>query len=82
MCDKSISENGGRLKSVSDYCKNPEMCNKAVDNDPALAFFAEFYKNQKICDEATNIYPSNIIFVSEWFMTDEMCDKPVNRCFW
>ena len=65
MCDKSISENGGRLKSVLDCYKNPKMCNKAVNNYPALAFVSEFNKTQKICDEATNIYPSKIKFVSE-----------------
>ena len=39
MCDKSILENSGTLKSVPDCCKNQEMCSKSVDNYPhALEF--------------------------------------------
>ena len=42
MCDKAVLENGGRLKSVPDCCKNHEMCNKAVDNYRyALEFVSE-----------------------------------------
>ena len=42
MCDKAILENGGTLKSDPDFCKNQEMCNKAVDNYTyALEFVTE-----------------------------------------
>ena len=34
MCDQAILKNGGTLKSVPEYCKNQEMCNKTVDNYP------------------------------------------------
>ena len=34
-----------------------------------------------MCDKAVNTYPSTIKFVPEFFMTQEMCDKAVNRCF-
>ena len=34
MCDNAILENGGTLNSVTDCCKNQEMCNKAVDSYP------------------------------------------------
>ena len=38
MCDKAVLENGGRLKSVPDCCKN----HKAVDNYRyALEFVSE-----------------------------------------
>ena len=48
MCDKAILENGGALKSVSDFYKNQEMCNKVVDNYPhTLEFVTECYKTQK-----------------------------------
>ena len=32
MCDKTILENGGILKSVLECYKNQDMCNRAVDN--------------------------------------------------
>ena len=32
MCDKTSLENGATLKSVHDFYKNQETCNKAVDN--------------------------------------------------
>ena len=48
MCDKAILENGGTLKSISNYYKNQERCNKAVGNYPyALEFVPECYKSQK-----------------------------------
>ena len=34
-----------------------------------------------MCDKTVNTYPSTIKFVPEFFMTQEMCDKAVNRCF-
>ena len=37
---------------------------------------------QKMCDKAVDTYPSAIKFVSECFMTQEMCDdEAVDRCF-
>ena len=48
MCVKAILENNGTLKSVPDYNKNQEMCNKPVDNYPhALEFVPECYKTKK-----------------------------------
>ena len=32
MCDKATPENAGTIKYVSDYYKNQEICNKAVEN--------------------------------------------------
>ena len=44
MCDQTILENGGTLKSVPDCHKNQKMCNKAVYNyHHALAFFFFFF---------------------------------------
>ena len=34
-----------------------------------------------MCDTAVNTYPSATKFVPKCFMTKEMCDKAVNRCF-
>ena len=34
MCDKAILGHGVTRKSVPDYYKNQEMCNKAVGNYP------------------------------------------------
>ena len=34
-----------------------------------------------MCNKAINTYPSTIKFVPECLMTQEMCDKAVNRCF-
>ena len=34
-----------------------------------------------MCDKAWNTYPSTIKFVPECFMTQEMCNKAVNICF-
>ena len=35
-----------------------------------------------MCDKAVNTYLSTIGFVPQCFMTQEMCDKAVTRCFW
>ena len=52
MCDKSILENGGTLKSVPDCYKNQKMCDKAVDNYPhALEFVPDCYMTQEMCDK-------------------------------
>ena len=32
-------------------------------------------------DKAVNTYPSTVKFVPECFMTQEMCNKAVNKCF-
>ena len=32
-------------------------------------------------NKAVNTYPSPIKFVPECFMTQEMCDEAVSRCF-
>ena len=32
-------------------------------------------------DKAVDTYPSAIKFVPEFFMTEEMCDKAVNKYF-
>ena len=34
-----------------------------------------------MCDKVVGTYPSTIKFVPEYFMTQEMCGKAVNRCF-
>ena len=48
MCDKAILETGTTLKSVSDCCKNQEMCNKAVNNYlHALGFVSNCYIDSK-----------------------------------
>ena len=45
MCDKAIIENGGALKSVSNCCKNQEICIKAFDSyHHALEILPECYK--------------------------------------
>ena len=50
MCDQTILENGGTLKSVPDCHKNQKMCNKAVYNyHHALAFFFFFAIRLKKC---------------------------------
>ena len=58
MFDKTVLQNGGILKSVPDFYKNQEMCNKAINNYPhALELVPECYKpplppppKKKICD--------------------------------
>ena len=58
------------------------MCNKVVDNYPhALEFVPEYYKPQKMSDEAVDTYPSAIKFVPECHKTQEMCNKAFNRRF-
>ena len=45
MCDKAIIENGETLKSVSDCCKNQEICIKAFNSYlHALEILPECYK--------------------------------------
>ena len=34
-----------------------------------------------MCDKAVDTYPSTIKFVPECFVTQGMCDKAVNKCF-
>ena len=82
MCDKSIIENGGTLKSVP-YCyKNLEMHYKAIENYPhALELVHKCDKTRKLCDKAVNTYPSTIKFAPECFTTQKLCGKAFNRSF-
>ena len=34
-----------------------------------------------MCGKAVNTYPSTIKFVPEYFMTQKICNKAVNTCF-
>ena len=36
---------------------------------------------QKMCDKGANTYHSTIPFIPDYYKTQEMCDKPVNRRF-
>ena len=59
-----ILENGETIKSVPDYYKNQEMCNKAVDNYLyALKFVSEYFMTQEMCDKAVGNLYSKIQFV-------------------
>ena len=76
MCDKTILENEGTLKSVHDFYKNQETCNKAVDNfSHALEFVSECYRTQNMFDQTIDTY------FLPCFMIPEMCDKAINGCF-
>ena len=80
MCDKTILQNGGILRSVPDCYTNQEMRSKAVDNYPhALELVPEYYKTQKMCDKAVDTYTSTIRFVPACFMAQKMYHKSVNR---
>ena len=58
------------------------MCNKAVNICPdTLEFVSKRYKNETMFDTDVDTYPSTIKFVLECLMTQEMCDKAVDRCF-
>ena len=77
MCVQAILENGRTLKFVPHCRKNHERCNKAVDiYSHALEFFPECFMTQKMCEKSVNNFPS-----LEWFITKEMFDKAVDRCF-
>ena len=43
--------------------------------------FLNATRHKKMCDKAVSTYPSTIKFVPECFMTQEMCNKAVNRYF-
>ena len=45
-----------------------------------LEFVPECCKNQNMRDKAVNAYPSTIKIFSGCFMTQEKCEKEVNRC--
>ena len=78
MCDKVFLETCRTLKSAFECYKNQEVCNKAVDNYPhALYFVPECYKTQKCVIKL--LIPSTIKFVPQYLMTQEICDKGVNR---
>ena len=72
MCDIAILENSGTLKSVIDYYKNQEMCNKVVDNYPyALEFVPGCFKTQIMCDKAVDTHPTAIKYVPGCYKTQE-----------
>ena len=51
-----VIENGEMLDSVSDCCKNQQMCNKAVNTHPStIQFVPECYKTQEISDKTVNM---------------------------
>ena len=70
MYYKSILENIGILKYVSDCCKNQQMCDKEVDiylNDMRL-------KNVWSVSKAFSASISTINFVPECLRIQEMCE--------
>ena len=70
MCDKAILENGGTLKSVSNYYKNQERCNKAVGNYRMRQnLFLNAIRVKKMCDKAVHTYPSTLKVVPEYCKT-------------
>ena len=55
------------------------MCDKVIlENGETLKSVPDCYKNQQICNEATDNYLHALEFVSECYKTQEMCDKVVN----
>ena len=82
MCDIAILENSGTLKSVIDYYKNQEMCNKVVDNYPyALEFVPGCFKTQIMCDKAVDTHPTAIKYVPGCYKTQETCNNGSSQMF-
>ena len=79
MCDKTILENGGTLKSVPDCYKNQEMCNEAVDNySHVLNWFLNAITLKKGgCCKAVRMF---FIFdsIPAQYETQEICDIVVS----
>ena len=68
MCDISILENGGTLKSVSECCKNYKLCDKAAENyRHALEFIPECYEAQKCVIKLLIVKCNEVGFISESF---------------
>ena len=81
MClKKTFGYNLVMLESILECYKNHQMCGKDFDNYylHALKLVPNCYKT---CDKAVNKHPFTVQFVPECKMTQEMCDKGVNRCF-
>ena len=71
-------ENGGTLKSVPDCYKNPEMCNKVVDNYPhALEFVPQCFMTQKMCDK---VFKKCFLYLIQ-FLIDIKLKKCVKELF-
>ena len=59
MCIKVVEKNLVMLKFVFDYFMSPEMCNKAILEEPGLIdFIPDRLKTQEMCE---NIF-LNILF--------------------
>ena len=56
MCDKAIMENGGALKSVSDCCKNQEIC---------IRTFVNYHHALELVPECYKIYNAMILYSQE-----------------
>ena len=53
MYDKAVDTHLSTKKSVAEYYKNQEMCNRFVFEDYFLIVYCpDKYKTQRICDEA------------------------------
>ena len=82
MCDIAILENSGTLKSVIDYYKNQEMCNKVVDNYPyALEFVPGCFKTQIMCDKAVDTHPTAINMSLVAIRLKKHVIMAAHRCF-
>ena len=77
-----FSENDETLKYVPDSYKNKKKC---VIKQLIIAFMNLFWNIIKLKKCAiklhANSYLSTIKFIPKCFMTQEMCNKAVNRCF-
>ena len=75
-----VIENGEMLDSVSDCCKNQQMCDKAVNTHPStIQFVPECYKTQEISDKTVNMCFFVFISIPEWYKTQDMFGKVVSE---
>ena len=57
------------------------MCGEAIpENGGKSKSVLDCYKNQERYNKAVKNYPHTLEFVSEYYMTQKICNKAVNTC--
>ena len=73
MCKNVIKKLPFVIRSIPDWYKTQEMCDKVIlENEGTFMFVSECYKNQKMCNKAIDNYADALEFISEWYKSNKI----------
>ena len=81
MCERAVEKYPCSLEYVPDNLKTQMdlktqmVCIKTLEVDPSLLKHApDYFKTQKMCDDAVRDYLFSLQFVPDWFVTQQQID--------